>query len=227
MLPPSELLIASGLIYPPRPVGDASRLAKRFMLDSIKVDKRVSGPNSLPAIEYAVRCIVERIRKLNDPRFGFLLSSELTLVPMPGHALRRQDALWVPKRIAEVLVDNGVGVRVATLIHRATAVVKSAIAPPERRADAQMHFESMGYTPQLGVSGNVLFVDDVVTRGSTLLGAARRICESAGNGVVPIGAFALARTADLELKDSAEMLHPDVERIVSHGRGSSRTTHRP
>ena len=104
----------------------------------------------------------------------------------------QKGTLWVPERIASSLVDQGLGLRVVPMLQRTDAVPKSAWCAPQDRPSPQTHYDSMVVRNPLEEPASVLLVDDIVTRGSTLLAGASRIhhlypeCE--------IRAFAAMRT---------------------------------
>jgi hypothetical protein len=107
-----------------------------------------------------------------------ILDSEAVLVPMPRAGFLRKGDLWPALRIAEALVDHGLASRVAPIIFRTRAVRRSSISPGSSRLWPDQHYDSMGVEPKLGKPPSlVVLVDDVVTRGATLLGAAARLTE--------------------------------------------------
>jgi hypothetical protein len=129
------------------------------------------------------------------------------LVPVPGSApLWRAD--WVGERLAWCLKELGLGAEVWPLLRRRYAVKKSAFAAAGRRPSVFEHYASFAVEPGMGRSGLVaqygvlaapggsglrlILVDDVITRGRTLLAAAIRLRESFP--CAQIRAFALLRT---------------------------------
>lgn len=137
-------------------------------------------------------------------QFEEFLGPDVTLVPVPGHApLRDEHSLWVPRRICEVLVSQGLGVDVVPCLARLTVVPKSAYALPGQRPEAQVHYGSMRVDCSVFVTDRVTVVDDFVTRGDTLLAAASLMKEALPEA--GIRAFALVRTIGLQ---------PNVERII-------------
>jgi hypothetical protein len=76
------------------------------------------------------------------------------------------------------------------------------------------HFASLGPALPVG-AGRIILVDDVVTRGSTALGAAWRLLEAMPD--VEVALFALART----VPDGAAGGFVDVVRgTIEHGGGN-------
>lgn len=64
------------------------------------------------------------------------------------------------------------------LLKRATPVAKAATSAPANRPKAIDHYASFVVQGALSKTTEILLVDDVVTRGATLLGAANRIAEA-------------------------------------------------
>jgi len=129
------------------------------------------------------------------------------LVPVPGSApVQRPD--WVGARVAWCLREMGLAAEVWPLLRRREAVKKSAFATAGGRPSVLEHYASftVGRAPSSGVSVSaanplrLTLVDDVITRGRTLLAAASRLREAFPSA--DICAFALLRTLNRD-----EMLH--------------------
>jgi len=86
----------------------------------------------------------------------------------------------VPQRIATALARRGVGSQVDSCLVRVMAVRKAASSRASYRPKPKEHFASL--RDQRRISGpppkEILLVDDIITRGSTLLGAANRLAEA-------------------------------------------------
>lgn len=95
------------------------------------------------------------------------------------------------------------GLRYFPCLERTEAVPKSAFAPPGERPSPSQHMTSMRVVKRLRSPERIILVDDVVTKGATLLAAASLLADAFPN--VEIRAFALVRTTGLV---------PDVERIL-------------
>jgi predicted amidophosphoribosyltransferase len=74
-------------------------------------------------------------------------------------------------------------------------VRKSATAAKGRRPTVARHFDSFRLEPSALRLSNVVLIDDVITRGRTLLAAAARVSEAFPGA--QIRAFALLRTQGL------------------------------
>jgi hypothetical protein len=129
------------------------------------------------------------------------------LVPVPGSAPAR-GLPWVGERLAWCLQEVGLAVEVWPVLRRCRAVRKSAFAPAGERPSVLEHYASFaidrapGNRAPIWPGGQVrkpnghslrlTLVDDVITRGRTLLAAAGRLrAEFPG---AEIRAFALLRT---------------------------------
>ncbi len=105
----------------------------------------------------------------------------------------KPDTLWVPDRIARAMVANGLGREVVQCLSRAVAVPKSATSDAPNRPKPMRHFETMAIQGRISTSPTeVLLVDDIVTRGATMWGAANRLAEAFPSA--RIRGFAAVRT---------------------------------
>jgi hypothetical protein len=134
-------------------------------------------------------------------RFGEFFGPGVLLVPLP----RSQPAArgpWVGERLSWYLAELGLAEAVWPLLRRCHGVRKSAFAPAGERPSVLEHYASFGLQPaavrpqrRAGSSRpRVLLVDDVVTRGRTLLAAAARVREALPGWEVR--GFALLRTLE-------------------------------
>jgi hypothetical protein len=139
-------------------------------------------------------------------RFATAFGARVVLVPVPGSA-PLQRAEWVGERLAWCLREVGLAAEVWPILRRRHAVRKSAFAAAGERPTVLEHYASFavggaiwGRAPSLcGLAsesrGNGLqltLVDDVITRGRTLLAAAARLHDAVPGAQVR--AFALLRT---------------------------------
>jgi adenine/guanine phosphoribosyltransferase-like PRPP-binding protein len=107
-------------------------------------------------------------------------------------------------------VKNGLGRQVIISIERIEPVPKSAFQARGERPDAAKHFEMMRATADLSATSRITIVDDFVTKGNTLLGAASRLREAYPQGEIAV--FALVRTKGLQ-REIDDLLEPCVGRI--------------
>jgi hypothetical protein len=140
-------------------------------------------------VKYALR--VHQQAEESSRLQGFFRSTDI-LVPVPGSSPKCAAGTWVAADLADALVRQGVGGMAWRGLHRISAVRKSATSIPGARPSVALHYESflMEHPPITPLS--VVLIDDVVTRGRTLLAAATRLQEAIPEA--EIRAFALLRT---------------------------------
>jgi hypothetical protein len=197
----SEVRFGSFLVYSPRGTSETSRRSRRIC-HAIKTDG-VFGQPPMRIIEYAVGRLKEAVgtRELGD-----LLAPDVTLVPCPRSAPfppGQRPALWVPLRICTALRAGGLGATIMPLLERVEAVRKSAFAGPGERPSVQSHVATMRVDQSIERPARVTIIDDVVTKGATLLAAASLLADAFP--AAEVRAFALVRTMGLV---------PEVDRIV-------------
>ena len=111
---------------------------------------------------------------------------------------------------------RGLGRETLPLIARIRPVAKSAYAAPAERPDAVEHHDSMDVQRTLVTPRRILLVDDVVTRGATLLGAASRLLEAVEHS--DVRAFAFIRTISPgEVEDVRDPCEGWIERVAGGG----------
>ena len=133
-------------------------------------------------------------------RFIEVLGKRVVLVPVPASA-PRVGADWAGERLAWCLRELELAGRVWPLLRRCRAVRKSAFAAAGARPSVREHYESFAIDEALGgraaceaagAGPQLTLVDDVITRGRTVLGAAARLREAFPGAEVR--AFAFLRT---------------------------------
>jgi hypothetical protein len=142
------------------------------------------------------------------------------LVPIPGAAPRVAEVPWIAERLCLALLSQGLGRAIWPGLHRVNAVPKSGTAPPARRPSALTHYNSFCVDAGSICPDRILLVDDVVTKGRTLLAAATRIHEAFPDA--RIGAFAFVRTMGL-IPDVSRLIDPCIGRIRWEGGDARRT----
>lgn len=180
----SELAFASFLAYCPR--GDTAeiRLARNFML-------RLKA-NRVSREETAAGLVARRLRERQESFVMEFLDARTSLVPMPRSGLLRPGNLWPSLEIASSLQQEGLGARVVACLRRKQPVPKAATSTPAERPTARAHFESLGLDEPLSLPPKVTLVDDVVTTGAQLFGAAWKIWSVRPD--IEVRAFAVIRT---------------------------------
>lgn len=193
------LEFASCYVYSPMGAGkvcERSRLLRELLKEG----------NERFIRRYAVRV---RQQIAESPQLaGFFTSSDV-LVPVPGSAPRRHEGRFVASRLAEALVRQGLGCHTWNGLKRTRPVRKSGTAPPRARPSVALHYESFAIAALPSPPVSLVLVDDIITKGRTLLAAAARLHEAFPNAEVR--AFALIRTMGLI---------PQVNRLLEPCKGS-------
>ena len=114
------------------------------------------------------------------------------LVPVPRSSRPVEGGIWPAYNIASALVANGIGAAVLPCLQRVKAVPKSAFAASGTRPKPLDHYESIVAVNMVADRQQLCLVDDVITKGATLLAAASRLRETYPHA--KIVAFALVRT---------------------------------
>ena len=216
----SRVRFGSFLAYCPRSVEGSREIeSSQSLVHALKKLDRYRGE---PVVQLGVRRLVEeRPDEVLD-----LLGPATLVVPMPGSSPipdsrtlkiplrgRRQEFLWPAREICRELVAQGLAVRWTEALVRCRAVARSSRAAPADRPRPLDHYESLEVPAPVSLLGieRVVLVDDVITRGATLLGAASRLQESVGP--VEVSGFALVRTISDPVEFSG-ILNP-VSGVVS------------
>jgi hypothetical protein len=127
--------------------------------------------------------------------FGDFFSGGAILIPVPTSVPPPAGSTCVAERLATAFVRQGLGSMAWPGLKRVRAVRKSATAPAGARPTVADHYHSFAVDTLPVPPARILLVDDVVTRGRTLLAAAARVHEAFPTA--QIRAFALLRTMGL------------------------------
>lgn len=207
----SELAFGALLAYSPNgaPRDEPGRSSRSYVA-ALKNDSVYRGE---PAVELAVR----RLREERPASLLSMFGERVVLVPAPRSApfpsrdldvpLRgtTQDFLWVPRRICEALVERGLAATWQPLLVRRQRVPRSSAVQAADRPLPQMHFDSLSLADQLPHGSRLVIVDDIVTRGSTLLACASRLQHAFPD--VQVEGFALVRSIS-NPQEFKEILEP-------------------
>ncbi len=205
----SEIRFGSFLVYAPRGTSEVSRKAQQFVR-ALKEERPIGTPRQSPS-DYAAHRLTEEIAAslLRD----FFLERPL-LVPVPRSSRSVEGGIWPAFNIAAALVRHGIGAAVLTCLTRVHAVPKSAFATAGTRPKPNDHYESIGGRSMVTDRPSLCLIDDVITKGATLLGAASRLQETFPQAT--ISAFALVRTLGF-VDDIESIVDPSVGTITLRG----------
>ncbi len=127
------------------------------------------------------------------PWVGEFLHQGACLVPMPRSSPLQTGWLWPTQLLCQSLLECGLGQSIEAVVKRQTGVAKSAFCrTAAERPSQQAHYDSVRVEKKIIDCADLLLVDDVVTRGATLLGVFRRVREAYPDKT--IRAFAVAYT---------------------------------
>lgn len=196
----NDVAFASCYVY--SPTGQSAVCARSRLLRTLlkEADQRFM-------FRYAVR--VRQQMETASQLAGFFLSDDL-LVPVPRSALT-VGGTWAAAELARALVQAGVGSATWPGLRRISAVAKSATAAKGWRPSVTRHYDSFRLEPLKLRPGRVVIIDDVITKGRTLLAAAARVREAFPD--TQIRAFALLRTMAL-IADLNRLLEPCTGEIL-------------
>jgi hypothetical protein len=194
----SEVRFGAFLAYSPRGTSDVSKNS-RVVRDVVKYVQ----PERL-------RRVCDRLqRDFAGTPLHAVLGADVTLVPAPRSTPLAKGRLWPAQRLADELRTRGFGNDVVPLVTRAKVVQKSAYAAAGARPTPHEHLESLAIESVLANPARITIVDDVVTKGATLLAVASLVAAHFPDAVVR--AFAMLRTLGLQ---------PELEAIVAPCVGS-------
>jgi hypothetical protein len=180
-----RLTFASCYVYSPRGSSAASERS-RLLRNLLK-----SGDARF-ILKYAVR--VRQQAGADSALAGFFGPSHV-LVPVPGCAATVEGGVSVAEHLARAMIEAGIGRDLWKGLYRIRPVRKSATAMPLSRPTVGTHFASFAIDSAGTVPPQLVLIDDVVTKGRTLLAAAARLKDAAPQS--QIRAFALLRTMGL------------------------------
>lgn len=143
-------------------------------------------------LKYASRV---RQQAKDSPLLAGFFGATDVLIPVPGSAPYIAGGSWAAEHLAFALVNEGLGGTAWSGLRRVRAVRKSATSAPGDRPTVSLHYESFSIERPPILPETIVLIDDVVTKGRTLLAAATRVHEAFP--CAQIRAFALVRTMGL------------------------------
>jgi predicted amidophosphoribosyltransferase len=183
----SQLQFSSLLSYCPKGGSGEADKSKDVML-ALKSDTFVDDPPLLMS-----QWIANTLKQNKDRlAFSSYFQDDAILVPIPKSSLMQPNTLWVPERIAAAIVRTGLAKKVLPGLSRIASVPKAATSLAKDRPNPADHYRTISVQKPLDQPSKIILVDDIITRGSTLLGAANRLADVFPR--TPIYAFAAIRT---------------------------------
>lgn len=193
-MPPSrsEIPLGTFAAYSPRGTTETSRKSRQVR-DIVKGVRR-------PLFERFLDAVAEEPHRQS---LAHVLGPDVIVVPVPRSAPLLAGGLWPGREIAEGLVARGLASEMRPMLSRVRAVPKSAFAKYGERPVPETHYHSLDCEPTMITGTRITVVDDIVTKGATMLASAWRISDVLPGATV--AAFGLIRTMGLQ---------PEVEEIV-------------
>ncbi len=197
----SKYSYASFANYSPRGISDPS-VKSRKLCGQIKAGKEFTSKSAL--------------KYFNTPKAQVLqqfLNSNVTLVPVPRSAPLAKNALWPAKVIADVLVSNGYGCEARAIIERISPLPKSSTVPGHERPLIHEHKKSLKLNADMFELDEITLVDDVITKGSTIVASADLLAEHFIGAKIRV--FAMFRTLGFQT-EIEKVVDPFVGTIIGY-----------
>lgn len=204
----SSLPFGACFVYAPRGVGLVSEGSQLLC-------RRVKASDPLWIPRYASCAAQLWIR---GTVFQRVFAQDVTLVPVPG-STATHGAPWAAWQLAIAFRELGLGREIWAALERRTPVTKSATAAAGQRPTVWQHYDSLLVRPAARrPPQKIVLIDDVITKGRTLLAAAARVRAALPD--VDLRAFALVRSQGFVTR-ATRLLDP-VEGFVYWARGDAR-----
>ncbi len=208
----TNIEFGSLLTYSPRGSTDEEARSRTFMA-TLKSDGCLEK-EKIPMTEYIAQGIKNNLEKLP---FAHFFKVNPILIPTPSSSHTKPNTLWVPQRLAIALVNNGLGKKVSSCLERTKPLRKSHTSSSKDRPKAQEHYDTMAVQKELSEPDEILLIDDLITRGSTFVGAAIRLRDAFPNA--NIRAFAGIKTIS-KSENFKKIYHPCIGEINFNGENS-------
>jgi len=205
----SEIEFGTMLTY--SPWGDTEEeFRSKTWKANLKTDA-VREKEQITMSEYIARGIKKNLEKLP---FADFFKVNPVLVPTPSSSLTKANTLWVPQRLAIALVNNGLGKKVSSCLQRTTPLGQSHKKLNADRPKPHEHYNSMSVQKELSEPDEILLIDDIITKGSTLLGAANKLADAYPKA--NIRAFTAMKTISRS-RDFRKIYDPCIGKIKLRG----------
>jgi len=197
---PGRLCLAFAACYAYSPRGTSTNCARSRLLRARLKRGRTHW------LHRYVSCVKDQMFQEGDFRGYF--NRQTVLVPVPGSGSDCLDTSWTARLLAVEMCASGMAGRLWTGLRRVTGVPRSADAWHWKRPSVLEHFESFGICSTQIQAPDIVLIDDVVTKGRTLMAAAIRLRTVFPNA--HIRAFAMLRTLGFA---------PSIDRLFDPCRG--------
>jgi hypothetical protein len=218
----TKIEFASLLSYTPSPHDSETQKTKDFAigLKSNEIMKQYNRSTSSFVAHTLTGYVESDFSDFFNPK-PVLVPVPKSTLPIPKSILRGSEYLWVPSVLSKEIFSLGLGNRIVNCLDRKSPLPKSSTSKPEERPKPFQHYDSLSVQKLLDYDPpSILLVDDIITRGSTLLGAATRMAEVFPNSI--IRAFAAIRTISNSF-EFTKFIDPQVGTVELKGDNSFRT----
>jgi predicted amidophosphoribosyltransferase len=144
-----------------------------------------------PLVPFSKHVVAKMTAARNTLPFRTFFGSEVALIPVPKSSLHIEGGIWISSLIAQEMSAQGWG-QYYPVLKRVRAVRKSATAPSDKRPKAKEHFETILCESRPDVPERIVLIDDVITRGATVLGCASKVKQHFPQ--TPVVVFCVMRT---------------------------------
>lgn len=181
----SEVSFGSLLTYTPR--GNLTEhFRSRSVMRNLKNDEVLGSGNLMST------AIAQTLRNnLQNYPFSDYFNEKTMLVPTPKNSLPQRDELWVPQRITSALENQGLGINEECLT-RVIPLPRSSTSLASNRPKTIQHYDSLQVRESLLEPKEIVLVDDVITRGATVMGAVNILLEAFPKALIRV--FVAMRT---------------------------------
>jgi predicted amidophosphoribosyltransferase len=152
--------------------------------------------------------------------FDGIFTEQSVLVPVPRSAPQLENSLWPGLAIAQALHSRGIGGAVLPMVARTRRITKSATASAGARPSPSEHAETMAVTIDMFFDRPIVLVDDIITKGATMLGASQAI--HAVRADLAVCGFSLLRTLPYSETDAKDFASPAISVVRTGPYGAYR-----
>lgn len=164
----NRIEFGSFLAYTPKFFNQGSELAYELM-KNVKRFTMLSNGTSI--VDRIINLMAGELANLP---FKHFFRDDAFLVPVPKSQLMRRGTLWVPREICIALQRHRLG-KMYELLSRVKPVRQSSRSHPSERPLPEEHYHSMRCQKTIDEPKQIVLIDDVITRGHTVLGGAWRL----------------------------------------------------
>jgi len=130
------------------------------------------------------------------------LNPSVGLVPAPRASQLKEGALWPAKTLCDLLVKYKLGGQVSPIVERHTTI-RTSKSSPGNRPEPPEHLATLNIKNELIEHSAITVIDDIITKGATLLACASKVAKRFPSA--SLRCFAFQRTRGLQ---------DDIEHVI-------------